>query len=123
MGVGIQMVVLSIGIVVFCAVEDMLAERILCHQRQLQTVFQQRIAQGQVEAAIAVVFCQPVVFGEDVVITGIEQQGMTVVQKEVGRERQAFSPAIEVWIAGVPIVPTTFSSWMPRFAPCFSSTR
>ena len=51
----------------------MLVEGIIGHQRELQAVIHHRIAQGEIEIAVAIGHRQTGIIGEPVLIAGVQQ--------------------------------------------------
>ena len=78
-------------------VGDILVEWIIGHERQSETIIQHRIAQGKVEIAVANCFGQSLIVGEPLLVAGIQQERMPMVQITVDRNHQPMSPSVEIW--------------------------
>ena len=78
-------------------VGDILVEGIIGHERQPETIIQHRIAQGEVEIAVANRFGQSLIVGEPLLVAGIQQERMAMVQIPVDRNHQPMSLSVEIW--------------------------
>lgn len=86
----------KVVVIAACGAKDMLMERIVSDERELQTIVEQGVAQGKAERAIGAVFGQTFELLEMMLVVGVEHQRVLAIQEEIGIQSSPFPPTMQV---------------------------